>query len=92
MKRTMATAGLALLVSATTAMAADFGKTESGKGRERVAREWRFGWHEARGARDCAGHRSHHSVRLFTEYGDERCKVRRALRPTPIWRGYPQAR
>jgi hypothetical protein len=94
-KRTMATAGLALAVSAGAAIAADPGKDESGKGRERAARELRFHRAEARVGRGCDEYRSHLAYRFSTFFGiyeDERCKYERARRHPPIWRGYPQAR
>ena len=91
MKRTMVTAGLALAVSAGAAIAAP-GKHESGKGWERVSRELRFDRDEARGGRGYEGSRSCHAVRIFKGAYDGRCKLGRALRQTPIWRGYPQSR
>lgn len=95
MKLTMATAGLVLTVSATAAMAADPGKHESGKGRERAARELRFDRDKARVGRGCVDYRSHLAYRFFGFFGiheDERCKHERARRQPPIWRGYPQSR
>jgi hypothetical protein len=95
MTRMMMAAGLALAVSAGAAMAADPGKDESGKGRERAARELRFHRHEARVGRGCDEYRSHLEYRFSTFFGfheDERCKHERARRHPPIWRGYPQSR
>jgi hypothetical protein len=91
----MATAGLALAVSAGVAVAADPGKDESGKGRERATRELRFDRAEARVGRGCVEYRSHLAYRFFGFFGiyeDERCKYERARRHPPIWRGYPQSR
>ena len=96
MTRMMMAAGLALAVSAGVAMAADPGKVESGKGRERAARELRFHHRdEARVGRGCVEYRSHLAYRFFGFFGiyeDERCKYERARRHPPIWRGYPQSR
>lgn len=95
MTRMMMTAGLALAVSAGAAMAADPGKDERGKGRERAARELRFHRHEARVGRGCDEYRSHLAYRFSAFLGiheDERCKYERARRHPPIWRGYPQSR
>ena len=75
--------------------AADPGKDESGKGRERAARELRFHRAEARVGRGCDEYRSHLAYRFSTFFGiyeDERCKYERARRHPPIWRGYPQSR
>ena len=95
MTRMMMAAGLALAVSAGAATAADPGKDESGKGRERSARELHFERHEARVGRGCVDYRSHLAYRFFGFFGiheDERCKYERARRQAPIWRGYPQSR
>ena len=95
MKRMMATAGLALAVSAGVAIAADPGKDESGAGRERAARDLRFDRDKARVGRGCDEYRSHLEYRFSTFFGfheDERCKYERARRHPPIWRGYPQSR
>jgi hypothetical protein len=64
MKRAMATAVLALALSAGVAKA-DPGKDECGKGRERFAHELRFDRDEARGGRCYKGKRSRHAVRVF---------------------------
>ena len=69
MTRMMMAAGLALAVSAGAAIAADPGKDESGKGRERSARELHFERHEARVGRGCVDYRSHLAYRFFGFFG-----------------------
>ena len=78
MTRVVVVMGLALAASAGVAFA-DPGKDESGKGRERGARELRFDLDEARGREDRREAPRRASREFKEEYDDGRCKTERKL-------------